>query len=140
MWPTLTICTYWNKFKNTFMLFPNLMIFRSILVLSRRGIQCNNYLHQMSCPKWNLALVANFISWSRLWHLTSCWCTLTMYICWTFDEHLIEEESGWVFPIVGFFLGLWPKSWCLYCVWFSYVVPLCSTTLLVLFFFLYNCY
>ena len=32
----------------------------SILVLSKRGIQCNNYLHQMSCPKWNLAVVSQF--------------------------------------------------------------------------------
>lgn len=39
---------------------PNLMIFKSILVLSKRGIQCNHHLHQMSCPKWNLALVGNF--------------------------------------------------------------------------------
>ena len=39
---------------------------RSILVLSKRGIQCNNHLHQMSCRKWNLALVSNFNTPSQL--------------------------------------------------------------------------
>ena len=42
------------------------MIFRLILVLLKRGIQCNNHLHKMSYPKWNLALVANFNTPSQL--------------------------------------------------------------------------
>ena len=42
------------------------MIFRSIFVLLKRGIQCNNHLHQISFPNWNLALVANFNTPSQL--------------------------------------------------------------------------
>ena len=27
----------------------------------------------------------------------------TSYLSWTIDEYLIEEEFGWVFPLVEFF-------------------------------------
>ena len=57
---TLIICIWVDINSKTIFPYPNLMIFRSILVLSKRGIQCHNYLLQKTCPKWNLALVANF--------------------------------------------------------------------------------
>lgn len=42
------------------------MILRSILDLSKRGIQCHNNLPQRSRPRWNLALVTNLNTPSQL--------------------------------------------------------------------------
>ena len=42
------------------------MIFRSILHLLERGIKQKYHIHHMSCPRWILALVANFNTPSQL--------------------------------------------------------------------------
>ena len=57
MWASLKKCIYTC---------PSLVIFRSILVVSKRGIQYNNYFHKISCLKWNVALVSNFNTRSQL--------------------------------------------------------------------------
>lgn len=61
--------------------YPNLMIFRSILVLSKRGTQCNNHFHQTSCLKWNLALLANFNTPSQLGRILPANPSIVMPSC-----------------------------------------------------------
>lgn len=58
-WPW-QISHVWASLQKYISPYTILVNFRSIMVLSKRGIKWNNYLHQMSFPKWNLDLVSNF--------------------------------------------------------------------------------
>lgn len=53
----------------------------------------------------------------------------TLYLSWTIDKYLTEEEYGWVFPLVGFFPNLLPKSWCHIVHHFLLLSLYCSITL-----------
>lgn len=53
------MCGYINSKKPTSPC-PNVVIFRSILVLKKRGTQFHHHLHHMIFPRWNLTIVSYF--------------------------------------------------------------------------------